>query len=369
MKGLKALAAVVGRNRTAGERRCPPPAGAAAYKHYVGCGISRNADARRTSARRRQQEGCLLQKPQRRRRLHVCVKFPSGKNLCAQSPGGRTGDALREQDHLDDPRQARGDLVRQRQESRHLRLPGQALGAARRPGRRRLRHRDRRHRRLRLARRRGPARVAAGALRSRGGPGTRPGCSPRSSAAPPRPAAGSAVDLLAVGLGPGSFTGLRIGIATARGLGASLGLPARGVCTLDALGARDRRGRAPTGERLAVLDGCRGEVFAALYSAPGRAALGARRSAGPSSSRSGSPSWPTPPVGRRLGGGTISARVGRSRRRPDRGRRRSRSPGRRAAHLRPGGGGGGRGGPLAPIYLRPPDAERWRERDSFQRAD
>jgi len=32
-------------------------------------------------------------------------------------------------------------------------------------------------------------------------------------------------------------------------------------------------------------------------------------------------------------------------------------------------GGDGTAGPLAPIYLRPPDAERWRERDSFQRAE
>ncbi|HEU4598687.1 MAG TPA: tRNA (adenosine(37)-N6)-threonylcarbamoyltransferase complex dimerization subunit type 1 TsaB, partial [Solirubrobacterales bacterium] len=43
------------------------------------------------------------------------------------------------------------------------------------------------------------------------------------------------VDLIGVGLGPGTFTGLRVGIATARGLSVSLGIPARGVCTLDAL--------------------------------------------------------------------------------------------------------------------------------------
>jgi tRNA threonylcarbamoyladenosine biosynthesis protein TsaB len=51
------------------------------------------------------------------------------------------------------------------------------------------------------------------------------------------------VERLAVGLGPGSFTGLRIGIATARGLAAGLALPAYGVCTLDAIG----RGMAEAG--------------------------------------------------------------------------------------------------------------------------
>ena len=81
------------------------------------------------------------------------------------------------------------------------------------------------------------------------------------------------VGRIAVGRGPGSFVGIRIGLATARGLAASTGLPVSGVCTLDALG----RGM---GGGLAVLDARRGEVFAALYS-PGESASGSRWSQRP----------------------------------------------------------------------------------------
>jgi tRNA threonylcarbamoyl adenosine modification protein YeaZ len=170
---------------------------------------------------------------------------------------------------------------------------------------------------------------------------------------------------IAVGCGPGSFVGIRIGIATALGLAASTGIPTTGVCTLDALG---RAIAAADGGALAVLDARRDEVFAALYGKRGErlwepavlapealaerlAELGETvRAAGPGAvrfrqelaSRGADIPADADPV-HRVSAEHICALA--------------------ESAVETGGEA------LEPIYLRPPDAQRWRERDTSQRAE
>lgn len=176
------------------------------------------------------------------------------------------------------------------------------------------------------------------------------------------------VGALAVGVGPGSFTGLRVGIASARGIAASLGMPLRGVCTLDALArALDEAGEARDRSRLALIDARRGEVFAALYT--------------PSGERLWDPWVGTPrELAERLsahsesplaaGPGALRFRdelAGSGVRIADGGEDLHRVAARHVCGL--AAAGGADRGPLAPIYLRPPDAERWHERDDPKRAE
>jgi tRNA threonylcarbamoyladenosine biosynthesis protein TsaB len=176
------------------------------------------------------------------------------------------------------------------------------------------------------------------------------------------------VAAVAVGVGPGSFTGLRVGIATARALGLSRDLPVHGVSTLDALG-RALGERAGASSRLALLDARRGEVFAALYSDSGKRrwdpwvgtpeALAERVAA-----------LETPILA--AGSGAVRFRQELARMGveiPDDADPVHRIAARHICALAGSGEGEEQAGPAAPIYLRPPDAERWRERDTFQTAE
>jgi tRNA threonylcarbamoyladenosine biosynthesis protein TsaB len=75
------------------------------------------------------------------------------------------------------------------------------------------------------------------------------------------------VDAFAVTTGPGSFTGLRVGLSTVQGLALGTGKPCLGVSALDVLAARNA-GAAPA--LVALMDAYRGEVYAALYDGEGR---------------------------------------------------------------------------------------------------
>ncbi len=81
------------------------------------------------------------------------------------------------------------------------------------------------------------------------------------------------LDRIAVGLGPGTFTGLRIGIATARGLAQAQGTPLVGISTLRSLAMNADVASAGSDHDVvvAVLDARRGEAFAAAWPAAGTA--------------------------------------------------------------------------------------------------
>jgi tRNA threonylcarbamoyladenosine biosynthesis protein TsaB len=177
-----------------------------------------------------------------------------------------------------------------------------------------------------------------------------------------------AVERIAVGIGPGSFTGLRVGIATARALGLSRGLPLSGVGTLDALvrGLGRVAGERP---RLAVLDARRGEVAAAVCSAAGERLWGPWLGA-PEELATRIPTLPQPA----LCGGSGAVRfrqqlTSRAVEIPEDADPVHRVAARHICALAAAMPGEDESGSVAPIYLRPPDAERWRERDSVQAAE
>ena len=153
-------------------------------------------------------------------------------------------------------------------------------------------------------------------------------------------------------------------MASAKALAASRGIPVVGVGTLDALAAGISEADDTRRQRLAVLDARRGEAFASLHGADGSRVWGP---------------WVGPPedLAGRLSGldeAPLAAGSGALRFRDelascgveviDETDGAHRVAGRHVCRL---AAAGETVEPLAPIYLRPPDAERWRERDTAKR--
>ncbi|RBY93168.1 tRNA (adenosine(37)-N6)-threonylcarbamoyltransferase complex dimerization subunit type 1 TsaB [Blastococcus sp. TF02A-30] len=139
------------------------------------------------------------------------------------------------------------------------------------------------------------------------------------------------VEAVVTGLGPGPFTGLRVGVVTAAALADARGIPVIGVCSLDAIGA---------GERTVVTDARRKEVYWAAYDASGARADGPGVVRPEQLGRPG-PFVGDPAFGERLGGPVEPAQVTT------------------AGLLRAATGqlaDPGSAAPLLPLYLRRPDA-------------
>jgi tRNA threonylcarbamoyladenosine biosynthesis protein TsaB len=174
-----------------------------------------------------------------------------------------------------------------------------------------------------------------------------------------------AIELIAAGVGPGSFTGVRIGLSTARALAQARGVPVVGVSTTAALATALSADGGSSSSTLAigVVDARRGEVFASVDRGDGPSApivcppdqlekalgggLGGAVAAGAGAVRfrdeieaAGIAVRPEADPANHVSAGSVCRLAERVPRRE---------------RLAPGG--------LVPIYMRRPDAERWIDRD------
>ena len=81
--------------------------------------------------------------------------------------------------------------------------------------------------------------------------------------------------VVACGVGPGPYTGLRVGIATALALGVAWGVPVHGLCSLDAVAA-EALAKRPGQPVTVAVDARRSEVYWASYDSEGRRVTGPR---------------------------------------------------------------------------------------------
>ena len=171
----------------------------------------------------------------------------------------------------------------------------------------------------------------------------------------------SSVDRIAVGAGPGSFTGLRIGIATAQALARAQGLELVGVGSLDAL-ARGAAATAAGKPILAAIDARRGELFSALF-APDGERLFEPGVDGPQELLDRLSQHTEAPLG--VGSGALRFRDELRRAGvevPDGDDSLHRISAVEVCAIGAGLVASAKSG-IEPLYLRRPDAERWRERD------
>jgi tRNA threonylcarbamoyl adenosine modification protein YeaZ len=148
------------------------------------------------------------------------------------------------------------------------------------------------------------------------------------------------IDAVVVGVGPGPFTGLRVGMVTAAALGDALGVPVHGVCSLDAIAAE----AAGEGPLLVVTDARRREVYWAAYDAAGNRVDGPHVDAPSVVARAGE-------LGAVAAAGGSAGLVGLPVRLPE-----SPSPTGLVAVAAPALRAGTAPDPLVPLYLRRPDA-------------
>ncbi|MGI9557707.1 MAG: tRNA (adenosine(37)-N6)-threonylcarbamoyltransferase complex dimerization subunit type 1 TsaB [Solirubrobacterales bacterium] len=171
------------------------------------------------------------------------------------------------------------------------------------------------------------------------------------------------IERIAVGVGPGSFTGLRIGITTATSLAYARSLPLAGVSSLAALAAGISTGRDSAPPCLPVIDARRGEAFAALYQGnEGEGAVWGPSVLSPAELAMAAEQAPTGT--RAAGDGALRFRAELEAAgievQPD-GDEAHRLSARYVCRL--SAGAAAQATPPQPAYLRQPDAKLWRERD------